>query len=160
MQDEVKVKELAKVLNNDPELLLFFSEWWKAGRNSTRAYQALHPEYNLEDPNDYAVCATLGSRLFKKVDIFAVLTMYGLGPERYFKELAEGLEAVKSDMTGQILPDHTARKAYHDKLGKLLGLEKGDSGVNVQVNNFMSLNDFFSRIDKRVAEDGPSTTIS
>ncbi len=137
---EPNTKDLKKIFNGDNELMMFFNEWWKAGRNSTKAYSELHKgEYDLTNPDDYAVCATLGSRLFKKVDIFQVLVMYGMGPERYFKQLDDGLSAMKSDMTGQTYPDHKTRKDYHDKLGRLLGIETANNVINVQNNNFISL---------------------
>ena len=46
---------------------------------------------------------------------------------------------MKSDMTGQTYPDHKTRKDYHDKLGRLLGIETANNVINVQNNNFISL---------------------
>ena len=39
---EVKVKELAKVFNNDLDLVLFFLTWIKNGQNATKAYFLSH----------------------------------------------------------------------------------------------------------------------
>ena len=87
---------------------------------------------------------------------------YGMGTEKYFTKLDEGLEAtkvvsariiMKKDDTGSKdgdlpdatsrtddfveVPDFAIRKQYHDKQGKLLELEKDPRSliqVNTQVN--------------------------
>jgi hypothetical protein len=39
-----------------------------------------------------------------------------------------------NDFTGDREPDYKTIKPYHDKLGKILGIEQEQSGTNVQVN--------------------------
>ena len=64
-----------------------------------------------------------------------MLQAYGLGPEAYYQQLADGMKAIKSDATGQTYPDHKVRKDYHDKLGRLLGIEQSNnSEVTINFN--------------------------
>lgn len=126
-----EIKELAAVFNGDLDLVLFFLEWIKNGQNGTKAYQTLNPG------TDPASAAVLASRLLKKVNIDAVLEIYGIGFEKYMEQLRDGLTAEKSDITGTRFPDHQTRKPYHDKLGKLLGIESTfdlPPQTNVQIN--------------------------
>lgn len=129
------IKALVEALDGDLDLSLFFVSWIKNGQNATKAYQELHPEI------DYASAAVLGSRMLKKVNIESVLSIYGLSAEKYLTMLKEGLEANRTISTisgkdansGTVdfvdVPDHQTRKAYHDKLGKLLGLEAASNSV-------------------------------
>lgn len=119
-------KQLEKAFNGDLDLALFFLSWVKNGRNATQAYIELNPKV---DRNSAQV---LGSRQLAKIDRQAVMKSYGLDTERYFTQLDEGLKALKSDMIGQTFPDHKTRAIYHDKLGKLLGIEndKGNGSSN------------------------------
>ena len=129
MKDKTKVKELAKVFDNDLDLVLFFLKWLELGQNATKAYQALHPKI------DYASANVLGSRMLRKVSLESVLETYGIGLESYLKQLKGGLEATKwNDFTGEREADHRVRKDYHDKQGKLLGVE-GDSPLILQQFN-------------------------
>lgn len=60
---------------------------------------------------------------------------YGLGLEEYFQQLKEGLGATKwNDFTGEREPDHKTRKDYHDKLGKILGVEVDKATILQQIN--------------------------
>ena len=127
-----KVKELAKLFNNDLDLVQFFQKWLLNGKNGTQAYLDLHPGLPRESAQ------VLGSRLLKKVPMELVLESYGLGLGKWMQQLADGLEAERSDSTGQKFPDHKAREPYHDKLGRLLGIETNTgTNVAVQVNNFI-----------------------
>jgi hypothetical protein len=142
--------------NIDLDLLLFYVSWLKHGMVAQYAYKELHPE--VTD----ASAAVLGSRELSKVNRELVMSAYKLDLARYFAQLDEGLAANKlisarvihkkdsptSQADGESpatsrtddfieVPDHYARKPYHDKLGKLLGIEseKGPT-VAVQVNNY------------------------
>ena len=126
MSNEVDIKALEKAFNNDLDLVLFFLTWVKNGKNGVKAYQELHPN------TDYGTAATLASRLLKKVDIAAVLEVYGAGFETYFKQLSEGHQAMRwNDFTGEREPDHKVRGEYNKRIGKLLGVEKEDGGLNI-----------------------------
>lgn len=125
----VNVDELQEAFGKDLDLFLFFVTWLKNGLNATKAYQELHPDV------DYHSATVLGSRMLGKVSREQVMTAYGLGAEKYFEQLRDGLNATKRDhFTGEIYEDHVARKPYHDKLGKLLGIEVEAPQTAVQVN--------------------------
>ena len=114
-----KLHELAKVFNNDLDLVLFFLKWIEKGQNSQQAYKELHPDV------DIASAGVLGSRMLKKVRVETVLETYGLGLENYLEQLKDGLKATKwNDFTGEREPDHKTREHYHDKQGRLLGIEQ------------------------------------
>jgi hypothetical protein len=114
---EPNLDELEKAFDGDLDLVLFFVSWIKHGRNATEAYLELNPNV------DRTSAQVLGSRQLAKIDRQAVMKSYGLDTELYFQQLHDGLQAIKSDATGQTYPDHKAREPYHDKLGKLLGIE-------------------------------------
>lgn len=122
-----KVKDLAKLFDNDLDLVQFFQKWLLNGKNATKAYQELHPD------TDYGSAAVMASRMLKKVNMELVLASYGLGIEKWMQQLSDGLCAERSDSTGQVFPDHKTREPYHDKLGKLLGIETGTTNA-IQVN--------------------------
>ncbi len=129
MQNKPTIKALEQAFDGDKGLVLFFLAWIKNGKNGVKAYQELHPH------TDYATAGVLASRLLKKVRIEAILEVYGLGLEEYMEQLKDGLAATKlEDLSGEKVPDHATRRPYHDKLGKLLGLET-DKPVVVQQNN-------------------------
>ena len=113
-----KVKDLVKIFNNNIDLALFYITWIKNGLNASKAYKELHP--TVSDVSSYE----LGSRMLRKVDKNTIMEAYGLDQQVYFKQLREGLDASKwNDFTGEREADHKTRQAYHDKLGKLLGIE-------------------------------------
>ena len=129
---EDKLVELQKVFKGNLDLMLFYLTWIKNGLNASKAYKELHP--NVDEHS----ARVLGSRQLAKINKEEIMRAYGLDKDLYFKQLFDGNLATKwNDFTGEREPDHKTRQAYHDKLGKLLGLE-GDKGINIQVNN-MSL---------------------
>jgi hypothetical protein len=131
------IKALEKAFDGDLDLVLFFLAWIKHGKNGVKAYQELHPN------TDYGSAATLASRLLKKVDIAAILEVYGAGFDAYFKQLSEGHQAMKwNDFTGEKEPDHKVRKEYNKTIGMLLGVEKGGVETpNLTQNNYYNLTD-------------------
>lgn len=123
------LKELEKAFNGDLDLVLFFLTWVKNGKNASKAYLELHPDV------DPASARVLGSRQLAKVNIQSVLEVYGVGLDEYVNQLREGHQATKwNDFTGEREPDHKTRESYNKRLGMLLGVERPDSQVNVQVN--------------------------
>ena len=132
---KTEIKKLAGVFDDDLDLVLFFVKWIEHGQNATKAYQDIHPEVS------YGSARVLGSRVLAKVDIQAVLETYGIGLEKYLKQLADGLGATKwNDFTGEREADHVTRRYYHDKQGKLLGIEKTGGDVKIgQVGGEMSI---------------------
>lgn len=123
------LKELEKAFDGDLDLVLFFLTWVKNGKNASKAYLELHPEV---DPHSARV---LGSRQLAKVSIQSILEVYGVGLDEYVNQLREGHQATKwNDFTGDREPDHKTRESYNKRLGMLLGVERPDSQVNVQVN--------------------------
>ena len=124
---EDKVKDLVKVFDGNLDLMLFYLTWIKCGLNASKAYKELHP--NVTDHSS----RVLGSRELARVSKTTIMEAYGLDQQTYFRQLEEGLKADRSDMTGQIFPDHKTRKLYHETLGKLLGIES-DNPTLIQVN--------------------------
>lgn len=123
------LKELEKAFNGDLDLVLFFLTWVKNGKNASKAYLELHPGV------DPASARVLGSRKLAKVNIQSILEVYGVGLDEYINQLREGHQATKwNDFTGDREPDHKTRESYNKRLGMLLGVERPDSQVNVQVN--------------------------
>jgi hypothetical protein len=125
-----KAGELVKIFNNNLDLMLFFITWLKNGLNASKAYKKLHPEVT-----DHSA-RTLGSRELAKVDKTAIMQSYGLDVETYFRQLKEGLKAIRLDAAGQVFPDHKTRRAYHEVLGKLLNIEeeKVTTGVGIRAD--------------------------
>lgn len=117
-------KLLKEAFDGDLDLMLFYVTWIKNNRNASKAYKELNP-----DVDDHSA-RVLGSRKLAKVNMNLVMEAYGLDGDLYFNQLYDGIHAIKSDMTGQTYPDHKVRKDYHDKLGKLLGIEKSE-GISV-----------------------------
>jgi len=111
------------------ERVLFYLTWLKHDRNATKAYQELHPEAKE------TTCQVNGSKMLSNIPINLITTAYGLGHEKYFDVLRKAMDSTKwNDFTGEREPDYKTIKPYHDKLGKLLGLEQEQSAPNVQVN--------------------------
>lgn len=123
-KDVIKIQD---VFGDDLDLCLFYLTWVKNGLNASKAYKELHPQVD-----DHSA-RVLGSRQLAKVSKEQVMQAYGLDHQVYFDQLKEALGATKwNDFTGEREADHKTRQGYHDKLGKLLGLE-GEKG-NIQVN--------------------------
>lgn len=121
-----RVNQLIKIFDGNIDLALFYVTWMKHGLNATRAYMELHPSV------DEHSASVLGSRQLGKVSKTAILEAYGLDHQTYFKQLREGIEATKwNDFTGEREADHKTRKDYHDKLGKLLGIESDRPMVQI-----------------------------
>ena len=122
-----KLKDLVKIFDNNIDLALFYVTWIKNGLNASKAYKELHPD--VTDASSYE----LGSRMLRKVDRVAIMNAYGLDQEMYFTQLKEAMSATKwNDFTGEREADHKTRQAYHDKLGKLLGIESDTPMVNIE----------------------------
>jgi hypothetical protein len=124
--ENVDTNLLLEAFKGDQEILLFYVTWIKCGMNATEAYRELHPNVT------YGSARELGSRQLARIDKKILMRAYGLDEQKYFKQLTEGLDATKwNDFTGDREADHKTRKAYHDKLGKLLELEEDKSPVTI-----------------------------
>jgi hypothetical protein len=137
---EPSLNDLEEMLGSK-ERVLFYLTWLKHNRNATQAYLELHPDVSERSAN------VLGSRMLRNIDIGLIANAYNLNHERYLNMIDEGLEATKSvsaiitgkdadnkDMDFIEVPDHQTRLKYHDKLGKLIGVESDKQQTNVQVN--------------------------
>lgn len=158
-QEKVSKEDVAvleQAFEGNKEITLFFLAYIKYDRNASKAYKFLHP--NCTD----ASCAVLGHRQLRKVNTDMLLDSYGLGIDTYIKKIKEGLEATnyekvsvgvtaktkngktKKETIYKIVesPNYQVQKAYHESLGKLLGIEgkkdEGNTTVAVQVNNLIS----------------------
>ena len=146
------MKKLAKkpTLNDLEEILgtkervLFYLAWLKHNRNATRAYKELHPK-----ANDHSA-RVLGSKTLAGIDIKTVAAAYNLNHERYMEMIDRGLEATKpvsalitskdadsKDMDFIEVPDHQTQLKYHDKLGKIIGVETNQptQQINIGIQN-------------------------
>lgn len=125
---EPSLNDLEEMLGSK-ERVLFYLTWLKHDRNATQAYLELHPEAKE------STCQVNGSKMLSNIPVNLVATAYGLGHEKYFEVLRNAMDSTKwNDFTGEREPDYKTIKPYHDKLGKLLGLEQEQSAPNVQVN--------------------------
>ena len=135
---EKQLTELATAFDNDIGLAQFFMHWIENGQNATEAYLSLGTGVSRQ------VAMVMGHRYLKRIDVPVALGLYNLGMDRYLKKLDEGLEAKQNkvmttksgntiDMSG---PDHEVQKYYHEKLGKLLGVEveTKHNGINLTLN--------------------------
>jgi hypothetical protein len=123
------IKDLEKAFDGNLDLMLFYLTWVKCGLNASKAYKELHP--SVDDHSS----RVLGSRWLARVNKQEIMQAYGLDHEKYFDQLLRGVEATKRDQfSGEMYPDHKTRKDYHDKLGKLLGIE-ADIPTQMQQTN-------------------------
>lgn len=132
---------LEEAFNGDKSLMLFFIEWVANGKNGTKAYLKVHPNVNAHSAR------VLASKALARISIGTVLDIYGLGLNRYMKQLNEGMAADKlvpiiagRDSKGapqyeyKREPDHYVRKFYHDKLGQLLKIEGKNPNFAMEID--------------------------
>lgn len=122
---ENKLAELEKDFDGDLDLMSFYICWLKNGMKASLAYKELHPEVTV------GTSEVQGHRLLRrvkdKIGVEAIANLYGLDIDYYMEQLRDGNKAEKRDQfTGEMYPDHQTRLKYHDKLGKLLGIEQGE----------------------------------
>lgn len=122
--------ELREMMGGDDDATLFFIEWVTNGRNAKKAYKAIKPDVTDQSAK------TLGARMLTRVDLSLVLDSYGIGVDTYMRKLKEGLEATRLYGKSAIEhPDYKARRAYHEVLGEMLGLEnKKEQAVTFNFN--------------------------
>ena len=130
-----KANRFVELCNGDMELAQFLNEWLNNGKNATEAYKKVHPNVKHES------ASVLGSKLLGKISPAVIMREFGLTENLYFDQLYAGVNATKwNDFTGEREADHKTRKDYHDKMGKLLGIEKNEQQsptVAVQINNLI-----------------------
>ena len=137
------IRALEKIFDDNKDVVLFFLSWCKHGQNATAAYEELHPEVTHES------AMVLGSRMLRRVKVEAILEVYGLGQEAYFKQLYDGLHAehkvVITKKNGDTIDlsgaDHKTRRSYHEVLGRLLKIETAVPETAIQINNYSNLTD-------------------
>jgi hypothetical protein len=116
------MKELEKSLEGDTDLILFYVSWLKNGLNASKAYKELHPD--VTDGSSEVLGSRWLGRVKDKIGLQTIMSVYGLDMNMYLLQLKDGVRADKRDQySGEMYPDHQTRLKYHDKLGKLLGLE-------------------------------------
>lgn len=129
---KVKGNVFLEACDGDAELAEFFALWLTNGRDAKKAYQKMRPNVTPE-----SACVG-GSRLLSRVNRTLIAESYGVGVDRYFKQLNDGLSADKvsnvGDMVINLGPDHKTRRAYHEAAGRILGIERDRDPVGVQVN--------------------------
>jgi len=117
------------------EQALFYMLWLKHGRNAKEAYK----EFNPQCTSDRSATAN-GYKMIKKLPkdlvLRSYLQAYGLSEETYFKTMADALTSKQffNPATRQLETDYKTIKPYHDKLGKLLDLDKEEEKVSQNLN--------------------------
>src|SRR6266540_4716477 len=86
---DIEAKDIVK-LEGGPDEALFFVTYIQCGLNATKAYKTLHPGVTDGSARE------LGSKALRKLDNRLLMRVCDLGPERYFEQLHEGLNAMKS----------------------------------------------------------------
>ena len=121
------INELEGLLGSK-ERVLFFITWLEHDRNATKAYLELHPEVTERS------ASTLGAKMLGNIDMKVVALAYGLDTQKYFEVLKGAIDAEKwNDFTGEREKDYKTIKPYHDKLGKLLGIETDQPQTQVNI---------------------------
>lgn len=134
-------KALVEAVGGDIDLAVFFSNWLKCDRDSSKAYRMMHPNVTKGSAR------VLGCRMLQKVNPSAILESYGLGINEYMEQLKEGLNAEKmisigagDDASFIPIPDHKTRRHYHRALGELHKLEGQSQPIVVNQNNLQQNN--------------------
>lgn len=128
MKKELTINEIEKICGTK-ERTLFFLTWLKHDRNATEAYKELHPKVTERS------AGVLGSRELGNIDFKLVAQAYGLDTHKYFDVLKNAMDAEKwNEFTGEREKDYRVIKPYHDKLGKILGVETDQPLVMQQFN--------------------------
>lgn len=121
------IQDLEEIIGTK-ERTLFYLTWLKHDRNATEAYLELHPNVSRQSAQ------VSGSRMLSNIPVKVVAEAYGLNQDKYFSVLLNAMNSTKwNDFTGEREPDYKTIKPYHDKLGKIIGIETNE-GTNVQVN--------------------------
>ncbi|MFH1353694.1 MAG: hypothetical protein ABIH36_00205 [bacterium] len=115
---------LSEVFRDDKALALFFNEWFENGGNASKAYIKLHPHVTKQSAR------VLGARQLAKVSVSDLLAVGGFTAETYMRALSDGLGATKSVYYREV-PDYVTRFKYFLVFGRLLGIDKGSSQVNI-----------------------------
>lgn len=124
--------EIEKVINDlTPKQAKFFSLWLKTGNGTKAAMEA----YETDNPN---VAAVYASRTLSNVKnpIKLFLETRGLSIGHLAKVLADALEANKTDITGDVHPDHKIRMEAVDRLSKWMEVEPPETNLsqtNIQI---------------------------
>lgn len=125
---------ILEACDNDPDVVEFYAEWIKQGKDATKAYLAIYPHVTRGS------ASVLGHRMLSRVNRRLIMESYGLTEDLYLEKLHEGVYATKTnEFTGEEKADHNARKYYHGKLGELIGWEVQEKG-GVTVNNYTQNN--------------------
>lgn len=125
-------QELLALLNEieRPELIEFYGLWLKNNKIAKFAYKEMRP--HVKD----STAEVMGSKYLNEISRIKpdlIMMAYGLDAHLWHQQLQEGLQAQKwNNFTGEREPDHKTRLPYHDKLGKMLGIE--DTQAPAQIN--------------------------
>ena len=133
--------KILKHFEKRPRLLQFYLAWLVSGkdgkRNGVKAYQSIHPNVT------YGTAGVRSCQMLKQIseiDKMLILSAYGLGHDKYFQQMKEGIEAV--DELGR--PDHRARYNYHKDLGEILKIKnpssEGGDKIQVVIVNYANNN--------------------
>lgn len=141
LKEEGSLEQLEKAFHSR-KTAIFYLAWLYFNRDATKAYQYLFPQTNK------ATAGVLGHVLLKRISFTAVARAYGLNEDLYYKTLSEGIKATKTNIVyigkgkkgknltrKYTIPDHLSRKPYHDKLGRILGIESDESFTGVSVKD-------------------------
>lgn len=136
-----KNKVIIEACGNDEKVIAFCMYWLKM-RNAKEAYIAMKKEGHPNIVIDDNVACVMGSHYLSKINRSILLSIHNLTMERYLSKIDSALEAKKYVEELGVTDDVQAQKPYHDKLGRLLGVEQESGGngamkvqLNQQINN-------------------------
>lgn len=128
------VKEELGIEKLTPKQSKFLQLWLETGNGTQSAMKA----YDTTDLKSASVIATENLAKLRNPMKF-YLEHHGIGINKLLDVVEGALKAQKTDITGDVHPDHRIRLEASDRLSKWLDVEpKQTSNVAVQVNNIIT----------------------
>jgi phage terminase small subunit len=136
-------KEMGELIEGlTPKQAKFFALWLESGNGTKAALEAY-------DTDDYFSAAAIATENLKKIKnpMKLYLERNGISVSHLSKVVTEAMGATKTDITGDVHPDHRIRLEAADRLAKWLGVEQKDEITN-------QTNQQFNFIISRGEDDG------
>ena len=131
--NKIVQKEYDKLVEKmTPKQAKFLNLWLKTGNGTRSAMEA----YDTKDPNTAGAIANENLRKLKNpMKLF--LENNGIGLSHLVKIAMDASQAEKTDITGDVHPDHRVRMEAGDRLAKWLEVEPKEETLqqtNIQIN--------------------------
>lgn len=129
MANNKAIKELEGIMQSlTPKQAKFFDLWLKTGNGTKSAMEA----FDCKNVNSAGAIANATLRIIKNpMKLF--LEHHGIGIPHLVKIVLDASQAEKTDITGDVHPDHRIRLEAGDRLAKWLDVEPKD--VNLKQTN-------------------------